>query len=121
MAGWQAILGSIATSLRTDSVFITSSLVFLVIFAIAIALYLKFTVKEEPMIVRMKAGALQRRRPSWRPERIWTQSVARSIPSTQAGDRLSSRCFKRQWRRCSNPRVRQPRLLSHSVAKAGIT
>ena len=108
-AGWQAILDSIATSLRTDSVFITSPLVFLVIFAVAIALYLvikllvnraglnlsatvslgnqmeqssglpadgapytrtgrfgiregsiKFTVKEEPMVVRMKAGALQK-------------------------------------------------------------
>ena len=37
-AGWQAILDSIATSLRTDSVLSTSPLVFLVIFAVAIAL-----------------------------------------------------------------------------------
>jgi hypothetical protein len=108
-AGWQAILDSIATSLRTYSVLITSPLVLLVIFAVAIALYLvikllvnraglnlaatvslgnqmeqssglpvdgaaytrtgrfgirggsiKFTVKEEPMVVRMKAGALQK-------------------------------------------------------------
>ena len=103
-AGWQAILDSIATSLRTDSVLVTSPLVFMVIFAVAIALYLvikllvnraglnpsatvslgnqmeqsgglpadgapytrtgrfgirggsiKFTVKEEPMVVRMKS------------------------------------------------------------------
>jgi hypothetical protein len=108
-AGWQAILDSISTSLRTDSVLITLPLVFLVTFAVAIALYLvikllvnraglslsatvslgnqmeqsgglpadgapytrtsrfgtrggsiKFTVKEEPMVVRMKAGALQK-------------------------------------------------------------
>jgi len=108
-AGWQAILDSIATSLRADSVLITSPLVLLVIFAVAIALYLivkllvnrvgpnlsatvsvgnqmeqsgglpadgapytrtgrfgirrgsiKFTVKEEPMVVRMKSGALQK-------------------------------------------------------------
>jgi hypothetical protein len=108
-ADWHAILDSIATSLRTDSVFVTSSLVFVVIFALAIALYLvikllvnraglslsamvsldnqieqsggspadgapytrtgrfgipggsiKFTLKEEPMVVRMKAGALQK-------------------------------------------------------------
>ena len=39
-ADWQAILDSIATSLRTDSVLVTSSLVFVVIFAVAIALYL---------------------------------------------------------------------------------
>ena len=108
-AGWQAILDSIATSLRTDSVLITSPLVFLVIFAVATALYLvikllvnraglnpsatvslanqmeqsgglpadgaphtrtgrfgirggsiKFTVKEEPMVVRLKGDALQK-------------------------------------------------------------
>ena len=108
-AGWQAILDSIATSLRTDYVFITSPLVLLIIFAVAIALYLvikllanrawlnpsatvslgnqmeqsgglpadgapytptgrfgiregssKFTAKEEPMVVRMKSGALQK-------------------------------------------------------------
>jgi len=39
-ADWQAIVDSIATSLRTDSALITSPLVFLVIFAVAIALYL---------------------------------------------------------------------------------
>jgi hypothetical protein len=39
-ADWQAILDSIATSLRTDSFLVTSSLVFVVIFALAIALYL---------------------------------------------------------------------------------
>jgi hypothetical protein len=38
--GWQAILDSIAASLRTDSVLITLPLVLLVIFAVAIALYL---------------------------------------------------------------------------------
>jgi hypothetical protein len=108
-ADWQAILDSIATSLRTDSFLVTSSLVFVVIFALAIALYLvikllvnraglslsatvsldnqiaqsggspadgapytrtgrfgipggsiKFNLKEEPMVVRMKAGALQK-------------------------------------------------------------
>ena len=108
-ADWQAILDSIATSLRTDSVLITLPLVLLVIFAVAIALYLvikllvnqarlnlsatvslgnrmeqsgglpaegapykrtgrfgirggsiKFTAKEEPMVVRMKACALQK-------------------------------------------------------------
>ena len=108
-AGWQAILDSIATWLRTDSVLITSPLVLLVIFAVAIALYLvikllvnraglkpsatvslgnqmeqsgglpadgapctrtgrfgiregsiKFTVKEEPIVVRLKGDALQK-------------------------------------------------------------
>ena len=39
-ADWQAILDSIATSFRTDSFLVTSSLVFVVIFALAIALYL---------------------------------------------------------------------------------
>lgn len=106
---WQAIIDSIATSLRTDSVLVASSLVFVVIFAVAIALYLvikrlvnraglklsatvslgnqieqsggspadgdvftqtgrfgipggsiKFTLKEEPMVVRLKADALQK-------------------------------------------------------------
>ena len=108
-ADWQAILDSIARLLRTDSLLITSPLVFLAIFAIAIALYLaikrmanraglnlsatvslgnqmdqsgglpadgapdartglsgihrgsiKFTVKEEPMVVRLKTGTLQK-------------------------------------------------------------
>ena len=111
-AGWQAILDSIATSLRTDySVLIKSPLVFPVIFSVAIAVYLviklvvnraglnlsatvslgnqmeqsgglpvdgvpntgtdrfgipgdsiKFTVKEEPMVVRMKSDALEKAR-----------------------------------------------------------
>jgi hypothetical protein len=39
-ADWQAILDSIATSLRTGSVLVASSLVFVVIFAVAIALYM---------------------------------------------------------------------------------
>jgi len=39
-AGWQDILDSIATALHTDSVLITSPPVLLVIFGVAIALYL---------------------------------------------------------------------------------
>jgi hypothetical protein len=107
--GWQAILDSITTSLSTDSVLVTSPLVFLVISAVAIALYLvikllvnraglnlsatvslgnqmeqpggvpgdgapntptglfgirrssiKLTVQQEPMVVRMKSGALEK-------------------------------------------------------------
>jgi hypothetical protein len=155
-ADWQAILDSIATSLRTDSVLVTSSLAFVVTFALAIALYLvikvlvnraglnlsatvslgnqieqsggspadgapytrtgrfgipggsiKFTLKEEPMVVRMKAGALRKAQTLLATGKD-IDSVCHEInPEYASWDHISSRCFKRRWRRCSNPRVKQ--------------